>query len=46
MLQLANVAWETNRVLNLDSTDGKIKNDADAMKLWSRAYEKGWEPKV
>ena len=46
MLQLANVAWETNRVLNLDSTDGKIKNDADAMKHWSRTYENGWEPKV
>ena len=46
MLQLANISWETNRVLNLDSTDGKIKNDADAMRHWSRTYEKGWEPKV
>ncbi len=44
MLQLSNVAWEVNRVLNLDPTDGKIVNDADAMKHWGRSYEKGWEP--
>ena len=25
-------------------TDGKIKNDPEAMKLWDREYEKGWEP--
>lgn len=44
MLQLANVAWEVNRELHLDPTDGKIKNDPEAMKLWGRTYEKGWEP--
>jgi predicted dehydrogenase len=44
MLQLSNIAWETNRVLNLDSSDGKIVNDAEAMKGWNRIYEKGWEP--
>jgi hypothetical protein len=44
MLQLSNVAWETNRVLNLDPTDGKVQNDAAAMKLWGREYEKGWAP--
>ncbi len=44
MLQLSNIAWETNRVLNLDSADGKILHDAEAMKGWNRAYEKGWEP--
>jgi predicted dehydrogenase len=46
MLQLSNIAWETRRELHLDTTDGKILNDADAMKLWSREYEKGWEPRV
>jgi predicted dehydrogenase len=44
MLQLSNVAWETNRELHLDSTDGKIQHDAEAMKLWGREYEKGWAP--
>lgn len=44
MLQLSNVAWEVNRVLNLDPSDGKILHDEDAMKHWGRNYEKGWEP--
>jgi predicted dehydrogenase len=44
MLQLSNIAWEANRVLNLDSTDGKILRDTEAMKSWDRSYEKGWEP--
>jgi predicted dehydrogenase len=44
MLQLSNIAWEMNRELKLDTTNGKILNDAAAMKLWSREYEKGWEP--
>lgn len=46
MLQLSNIAWETNRVLNLNTADGKILHDAEAMKHWDRTYEKGWEPKV
>jgi hypothetical protein len=45
-LQLSNIAWEVSRELHLDPTDGKIKNDPDAMKLWSRTYEKGWAPKI
>ena len=44
MLQLSNIAWITGRELHLDTADAKIKNDAEAMKLWSREYEKGWEP--
>ena len=44
MLQLSNVAWEVNRQLQLDSSNGMIQGDADAMKLWGREYEKGWEP--
>jgi hypothetical protein len=46
MLQLSNVAWEVNRLLKLDSADGKIQNDAEAMKYWNRSYEKGWEPTI
>jgi hypothetical protein len=44
MLQLSNVAWEMNRELQLDQSDGKVQNDAQAMKLWGREYEKGWAP--
>jgi len=31
--------------LYCDTSNGHI-NDKDAMKLWKREYEKGWEPKV
>ena len=46
MLQLSNVAWETNHKLRLDEKDGRIQNDPEAMKMWGRDYEKGWEPHV
>ena len=46
MLQLSNIAWETNRELKLDPKDGRIQGDPDAMKMWGREYEPGWEPKV
>jgi predicted dehydrogenase len=44
MLQLSNIAWEVSRELNIDAADGHIQNDAEAMKLWGREYEKGWAP--
>jgi predicted dehydrogenase len=43
-LQLSNIAWEVNRELKLDTKDGKIQADAEAMKMWGREYEKGWAP--
>src|ERR1700691_3603754 len=46
ILQLSNIAWEVNRELLLDEKDGKIKGDAEAMKLWGREYEKGWAPHI
>ena len=46
MLQLSNIAWKVNRELRLDTTEGKIQNDADAMKMWNRTYQPGWEPRV
>jgi hypothetical protein len=46
MLQLANIAWETNRVLDLDPATGHILNDPKAEQMTRREYEKGWEPKV
>jgi hypothetical protein len=46
ILQLSNIAWEVNRELAIDSTDGKIQNDPEAMKGWGRDYEKGWAPSL
>jgi hypothetical protein len=46
LCQLGNIAQRTGRTLNIDSKNGHILNDKDAMKLWSREYQKGWEPKV
>jgi predicted dehydrogenase len=46
MLQLSNIAWEVKRELHLDNTNGRIQNDAEAMKGWDREYEKGWAPHV
>jgi predicted dehydrogenase len=46
MLQLSNIAWEVNRELRLDTKDGRIQGDTEAMKMWGREYEKGWAPHV
>src|SRR5271165_3482494 len=46
MLQLSNIAWEVNRELHLDTNDGRIQGDPEAMKLWTREYENGWAPRV
>jgi predicted dehydrogenase len=46
MVQLSNVAWEVNRELHLDSRDGRIQGDPEAMKMWGREHEKGWAPHV
>src|SRR5207248_2158934 len=45
-LQLSNIAWEVNRELHLDTQNGQIQGDAEAMKMWGREYEKNWEPHV
>ena len=45
-MQLGNISWRVGRDLNIDSKNGHIVGDKDAQKLWSRTYEKGWEPKI
>jgi predicted dehydrogenase len=46
MLQLSNIAWEVKRELSLDTKDGRIQGDPEAMKLWGREYQPGWAPQV
>ncbi len=46
LLLLGNIAWRTGRELNCDPANGHILKDVDAMKLWRREYEPGWEPAV
>ena len=46
LCHLANIAQEVGRDLKIDPSNGKIQDDPEAMKWWSREYEKGWEPKV
>ena len=46
LMQLGNIALRTGRTLRIDPSNGRILNDRDAMKLWSREYEKGWEPRI
>ena len=47
LCHLGNIAQRTGRTLRCDPSDGgKILDDAEAMKLWQRDYQAGWEPKV
>jgi hypothetical protein len=46
MLLLGNISQRVGRSLDCDASDGHILNDAEAMKLWRRDYEPGWEPQA
>jgi predicted dehydrogenase len=46
LCHLGNIASRVGRTLNCDPKTGHIQNDEEAMKLWSREYRAGWEPKV
>lgn len=43
---LGNIAARTGRTLQCNPKNGHIVEDADAMKLWARSYEAGWEVTV
>ena len=45
MTHLGNISYRTGKTLICDAATGR-PNDPEAMKLWSREYEKGWEPIV
>ncbi len=46
LCHLANISSRTGETLVCDSKNGHITNSKKAMDLWSREYEKGWEPSV
>jgi predicted dehydrogenase len=45
MTHYANISSRIGKSFEVDETNGRIF-DRDAMKLWSRTYEPGWEPKL
>ncbi|MFB6271633.1 MAG: Gfo/Idh/MocA family oxidoreductase [Salinibacter sp.] len=46
LCHLGNIAQRTGETLHVDSETGRIVENEDAMQLWERDYEPGWEPKV
>jgi len=45
LCHLANISYRINKGFKIDPKTGKAL-DKDALKLWSRDYAPGWEPKV
>jgi len=45
LCHLGNMSQKTGKELKIDTNTGKPA-DEEAMKLWSRSYQEGWEPKV
>ncbi len=45
MVHYSNIAYRIGKGFDIDDTTGQMY-DREAMKLWSRDYEPGWEPKV
>jgi hypothetical protein len=46
LCHLGNIAQRMRRPLRYSSRDGSIQNDKEAMGLWTREYQKGFEPRV
>ncbi len=46
LCHLGNIAQRSGRTLHCDPTTGRVVDDAEAIALWTRDYEPGWEPKV
>ncbi|GMV94533.1 MAG: dehydrogenase [Candidatus Hydrogenedentota bacterium] len=46
LCHLGNIAQRTGRTLHCSAENGHIADDPEAMNLWAREYEPGWEPTV
>lgn len=46
LCHLGNIAQKMGRTLVCDPSNGHIKDDPEAMNMWSREYAPNWEPKV
>lgn len=46
LCHLGNYSQKLGRKLTLDTSNGHILNDQEAMKYWSREYQPGWEMKI
>lgn len=46
LMQLGNIAQRVNKSLEIDPSNGHILGNEEALKYWSRSYEKGWEMKL
>ncbi len=46
LCHLGNIAQQTGRALRCDPSNGHVLDDVEAMSMWTRGYEPGWEPTV
>src|SRR5690606_31188142 len=46
LVQLGNIAQRGGGMLDVNPSNGQILNNKEARKLWSREYEKGWDPSI
>lgn len=46
LCHLGNISQDLGRALAIDPATGKVNGDPEAMAMWSREYEPGWEPKI
>ncbi len=46
LCHLGNISQKMGRSLHVDPGSGHIVDDRDAVTMWSREYQPGWEPKV